>query len=453
MAVRALWPDHMRRGAISLPAFLILLFFGLSLLLPHGVGFQHPFGLPNIDLPRLAVLSLNLAALSLVVQFRRQLACFLEPAPPIQWLLILIGVWQFIAAAFSSSPKGAFLWAFGNWLTLWGLAFVIIAAGQSRDYWGALVAILKIVVLIVMIWATLEWVTQERIITYRNTWSEDVLQNSLELKRLYRLSVGPYPNNHYLVLILCSLGGFVLGSRRGYLLKSSLLVAAVASTGAAAGFAAFFVMLVANLFLGKRLAAAWPLFLFVALMATIAVTDLTPYAFLTSGIDSATHTPLTLDDRGTSAPIHPGSLQARLMNTWSVFLQTLQHPLFGFGPGAVGDMARVHTSLQSSTDLGSLFLHIAESGLTVGFALLAALGISLVRGYRSRAPEPRAAALGLAGFVIVSMSSPVTYFWGLAFVLCGVIGFYSGSGIEGRGENTPSKTGHIQTVFPHFIPK
>lgn len=448
---RKFWPDRMRGNAISLPAFLILIFFFLSLILPHGVGFQHPFGMPNIDLPRIMVLSLNLSSLLLFIKFRKQLACFIEPAPLVQWQLIFIGIWQFIAAAFSSSPRGALLWAFGNWLTLWGLAFAIIAAGQAKSYWDNLVALLKIVVLIAMVFAIFELVTQERLITYRNTWSSDVLQNSLELTRIYRLSVGPYPNNHYLVLILCALGGFVLGSQRGYLLKGGLLIAAVASTGVVAGFVAFFVMLVANLFLERRLAAVWPLFLFIALMATVAALSSTQYAFLTSGIDSSLHTSMQSGYGSAGerpAPIHPGSLVARLMNTWSVLTQTLLNPLFGFGPGAVGDIARVRTSLQSTTDLGSFFLHIAESGLPVGFALLATLGTSLVRGYRSRSPEARAAALGLTGFVIVSMSSPITYFWGLAFVLCGVIIFYSGSNIETRGGDVLAKEGNTQTVIP-----
>lgn len=450
MAVRAFLPDHMRRGAISLPAFLILLFFGLSLLLPHGVGFQHPFGLPNIDLPRIAVLSLNLAALLLVVQFRNQLTRFFEPAPLVQWLLIFIGVWQFIAAAFSSSPRGALLWAFGNWLTLWGLAFVTIAAGQSKGYWDTLAAILKIVVLIVMIWAALEWVTQGRIISYRNTWSWEMTQSSLELYRVYRLSVGPYPNNHYLSLILCTLGGFVLVSRRGSLLKSSLLVAAVASTGLVAGFVAFFGMLTANLLLERRLAAAWPLFLFLVFITTISIVDSHPYAFLTSGIHASFTQNLdtssmpsmdaSLIPNVSSTPIHRGSFIARLMNTWSVLEQVLQHPLFGFGPGAITDIAKVHTSLQCSTDLGSLFLHITESGLPIGFALLATLVVSLVRGYRSRAQESRAAALGLTGFVIITISSPVTYFWGLAFVLCGVISFYSRSGTKACGSDIAAET-------------
>ena len=45
----------------------ILCLLAAFLLLPHGIGFDHPFGLPSLDLPRLSVFLLNLVAFSILI--------------------------------------------------------------------------------------------------------------------------------------------------------------------------------------------------------------------------------------------------------------------------------------------------------------------------------------------------------------------------------------------------
>src|SRR5437867_4804685 len=228
---------------MSAQKIAVLFLLAAFLVLPHGIGFDHPFGLPSLDLPRLSALLLNLVALSIFIhQIRNAKELFL-PAPQVQVCLVLIGGWQVLAASASASPKGSLMWGLANWVMLWGLAFSVNAMSQFDGFSEQLIKLLKAVAIILALWALGEWVTQGRVVTFRNTWPGDVLLNSLELKRIYRLSIGPYPCNHYLGIVLCTLGGFLLMDRRRLLL-GFLLLGGVLSTGFVAGFVAFAIMLI-----------------------------------------------------------------------------------------------------------------------------------------------------------------------------------------------------------------
>ena len=105
----------------------------LVFLLPHGIGLSSPFGLPNIDLPRLAVLGFHAIALSaLVINPPRGL--FSGGMGLVRAVLLFIGSWQFLAALFSATVSGSIIWAIGNWLNIWGLAFL---ATSFTFGWGA----------------------------------------------------------------------------------------------------------------------------------------------------------------------------------------------------------------------------------------------------------------------------------------------------------------------------
>ena len=223
----------------------ILCLLAAFLLLPHGIGFDHPFGLPSLDLPRLSVFLLNLVAFSILIihsTSSKRKRLFL-PAPQVQVCLVLIGAWQVLAALASAFPKAALMWALANWVMLWGLAFSVNAMSQFDGFSEHLINLLKAVAIILALWALGEWVTQGRVVTFRNTWPDDVLLNSLELKRIYRLSIGPYPCNHYLGVVLCTLGGFLLMDRR-WLLLGFLLLGGVLSTGFVTAFVGFTIMLI-----------------------------------------------------------------------------------------------------------------------------------------------------------------------------------------------------------------
>ena len=410
LAAEAL-PQAYAVRSLSVQNIAVLFLLTAFLVLPHGIGFDHPFGLPSLDLPRLSALLLNLVALSIFIHRIRNAKKLFLPAPQVQVCLVLIGAWQVLAALASATPKGSLIWALGNWVMLWGLAFSVNAMSQFDGFSEQLIKMLKAVAIILALWAWGEWVTQDRVVTFRNTFPPHVLANSLELNRMYRLSIGPYPCNHYLGILLCTLGGFLLMDRRRLLL-GSLLIGGVLSTGFVAGFVGFAIMLV--LFGG--LSRSWLAVIFLSVLLACTVTAITlgqptglqlpleaPYAYLLAGSDNM------------SSPI------MRIRNNEHMLHQALAHPILGFGPGAVGDPARVPSALEFWTDTGGIIVHIVESGYIVGVVMIFILCMSIWKGIRSRDSISQGGALGLIGFAFTQLSTPIAFFWGIAFIICGLI--------------------------------
>ena len=402
-----------KRDGIGLPLQQIPILFLLAafLLLPHGMGFDHPFGLPSLDLPRLAVLLFYPFAFFAFIQNIRRSKQILMPAPGVQVCLVFVACWQVLSALLSASPKGALLWAVANLVMLWGLAFFINAMGQFNDFSWHLVSLLKVtgVVLTLLAWG--EWVTQGRIFPFRNTWPDDVVWNTLNLERIYRLSIGPYPDNHYLGVALCILSGFLLIDRRRLFL-GFLLIGGVLSTGFVTGFVALTMVLIGFLYLSRSKDATILLMVFLISAGTV-ISLGQPRA----GVSSA-HTPYAHILSGSD---HRGSTVSRIENTISVLQQALTHSVFGFGTGAVADPARVPSELKIWSDIGGLTIHIVESGYIVGALLIVVLCLSIWRGMRSGDSVSQGGALGLIGFTITQLATPVIYFWGIALIICGLI--------------------------------
>src|SRR5437773_294022 len=85
--------------------------FCCAVLLPQGVGFKLAPALPNIDLPRLAMLAL----LGLFVfQAPKIRFTIFNNAPRTLTMLLALAAWQFLCAFVSASPKWSAIWAIGN---------------------------------------------------------------------------------------------------------------------------------------------------------------------------------------------------------------------------------------------------------------------------------------------------------------------------------------------------
>jgi hypothetical protein len=339
-------------------------------------------------------------------------------------VLLFIGSWQFLAALFSATVSGSIIWAIGNWLNIWGLAFLATSQrsfGENRDQWTKLFFIIGIVL---VLWGLGEGLLQQRFITVRNTWPLDMQDHSARLRRLYLLAVGPYPNNHHLGIALCAFSGFLLRGSNYKVVIGVGLACAMLASGFVAGWLAFVLILLLNLVFsaGRRTIGAWlPLALFLGgliLIWRIGIPNgdigSTDWAFLVnSGADNR------------------GSFDARWRGLVSAFDQFLLHPLMGFGPGAIADVKRVPTTLVLSTDLGSAFAFFVECGLPVGLLVLALVSLAIVVGLGSRDEQAISAALGLTGIVVTGLSSPASYFWGLAFVMCALIFRARGARVKG----------------------
>lgn len=396
----------------SLERYQIAL-LALVFLLPHGIGFSHPFGLPNIDLPRLALFGFHAFALrALYLNAPQDL--FSGSIGRARAALLFMGFWQFLAALFSVAVGGSFISAIANWLNIFGLAFLVISQRffcEKRDQWAN---IFLTIGLILTLWALGEALLQERFITHRNTWSADMLDYSVRLRRLYLLAIGPYPNNQYLGIALCAFSGFLLRSSRYKIVIGIGLSVGLLSTAFVAGWLAFMLILLLNLSFSadrKNIGEWLPLVVFLgglALIWRVGIPDGnvidTDWAFL--GNDDA-------DNRGSFAARWRGLVYASS--------QILSHPLMGFGPGAIGDIKRVPTTLVLSTDLGSWPVFFIESGLPVGILVFVLVSVAIVTGLRSRDELAISSALGLTGIAVTGLSSPVSYFWGLAFVMCGAV--------------------------------
>lgn len=420
----------------------VLVCFALILLAPHGVGISHPFGLPNIDLPRISFLILFLAASTVIwktglVAPRSRAVRFLQVG------LLICGLWQFVAAAAAQTPTGSLLWAAGNWFIIWGFALAVVSQPDFQRHPERLTSILFYVGLILAIWGTGEWLTQERLITNRNAWSPDVVGQLQSLSRLYRLSFGPYPDNHYLGIALCASSGFLLVGSRARTWIGVALSLAVLSTVFRAAWIAFFIILLTNFIRSKeRLQVkTWlPILVFAGGAAIlfnngILTGDLTNSGNSTYSENNA-HSRIVASSNDVAHPgnredllscnpdggLNPAHLRTRAIAIFCSMSQVIDHASMGFGPGVRKDIRRVQSDLKMpATDLGAIFEVFVESGLGVGLWLVGILSWSVIVGIRSNDEMARSAGLGLLGIFICALSSPTTYFLGLALVLAGLI--------------------------------
>lgn len=400
----------------------MLILFGASVLLPQGVGFNLPAGLPNLDLPRLAVIGalvLFLGRLAMTGRFdtngaRRTIV-----------LMTVFAIWQTVSASQSESARGAMMWAFGNILTMTGLAVATVSIAGGRVHRERGRKILTTIALMLAVWSVYELITQTKVFPTRNLWSgSEGVRFSTTLRRLIPgsavtlpyMSIGPYALNLALGSALCALGGFLL-IRKGkgqnvYKAHLLLFVLGVVATQSRAAIGGMVVMLVINaLWMGgrreRRVTFAMALVMILGLLWMGG-------ARLRLAFDRAWMDAL----EGTASQSSFGTrweglqLLAQQVDTWW---------LFGFGPGSLFDADRVRTGVAVMGDPGSYFAFFAESGLVVGVVLTIVVARSIRQGFHSQRPEARAGALGLTGFWITSLSSLTPWVWPVAVTLAGLV--------------------------------
>lgn len=415
------------------------------LLLPHGVGIKPPLELPKLDLPRLSMLAmLGTAAIYLILRPAR-LALF-RVAPRTMTLLAFIAIWQLVSAVMMGRGLWSYYWVIGSFIGFWGFATAFLLLAGQPEYRPMVVRALVIAVVLLVLWSVLEFVTQEKLVYYRNLYAADPtsrywprLRRAGELGTFPIMSFGPYSLPHILAAVLCALGGFMIVGpiKRGalwYFVGSLLLTIAILSTQNRVGIIAFAGLTAAGLYLQKtwrsRFATACGgvlgLLLFVALFGGV---DNFKTVFLYQ-VDAKVSVTDIYKKAGNVGEGNVGgetlaSAQGRLAGVAIFFSQADKWWLFGQGPGSAFNNERVPTGIAVIGDMGSFFMFMAESGLPVGIALTIIMACSLRQGLRSEDWAVRSAALGVGSFWLFSLAGVGLYGWTICLVLAGLVEAWS----------------------------
>lgn len=426
-------------GAVMATVFLVG-----TLLLPQGVGIRLPPELPKLDLPRLCMLALLGTASMYLIFHPRRLALF-QVAPRTMALLAFIAIWQLVSALMAGKGLWSYYWVFGSIIAFWGFAIAFLLLAGHPECRPMVVRALVMVVVLLALWSALEFVTQDKLVDYRNLYAADpTTQYRSSIRRAGDqgffpiMSLGPYSLHHILAGVLCALGGFLIMGpiKRGalwYFMGSLLLTFAIFSTQSRTGIIAFAALMAAGLYLQKawrsRLATACGgvlgLILFVSLFGGV---DDFKTAFLNqTNAKSAT---TDLFDKARLAPRYEpsaevASVQGRLAGLGMLFYQADKWWLFGQGPGSSFNAERITSGVIPYADIGSFFMFMEESGLPVGFALTIIMAFSLRQGLRSKDWAVRSAALGVGSFWLFSMAGVGLWGWTILLVLAGLIEAWS----------------------------
>lgn len=403
-----------------------LILFVLSILLPQGVGFRLPGGLPNLDLPRLAVLVL------LGLFFLKGLSSgriSINGAPRTLTLLFLLSVWQFISALVAESPSEAMIWAVGNTCNFWLFAFAIISLAGHKIKHHQVAKAFATAGIILAVWSIVELITQKKIFALRNIWAESELQLfSTTLRRVYPslgielplMSIGPFATNHALSGALCALGGFLifyqckLGKRCW--ITTVIFILAIMATQSRTGIIAATLMILISIIWDKSGMKRFLPLIIVTAMFLIAIVwldleQIIAYSFRFS------------DFTGEKESV--GTVAARAFGLQLLFEQIDKWWLFGAGPGSLFDSDRVISSIKIYSDPGSFFAFFVESGLPAGLMLSWLILTSIVDGIRSADLFTRAATIGIIGFSVTALVSLNPFGWGITLVLAGMVESWS----------------------------
>lgn len=442
-------PSSRNYGAVIAIAFLVG-----TLLLPHGVGIRLPLELPKLDLPRLCMLAMVVTAGMYLILHPRRFALF-KVAPRTMALLAFIAIWQLVSALTAGKGLWSYYWVFGSIIAFWGFATAfLLLAGHPESRPRVIRALVAVAVLLAL-WSVLEFVTQEKLVAYRNLYAADPaarywprLHRAGEFGDFPFMSFGPYSLHHNLAAVLCALSGFLImgpikRAALWYFVGSLLLTVAIFSTQSRTGVVAFAALVMAGLYLQKawrsRLATACGgvlgLILFVSLFGGV---DAFKTVFLHQ--TDAKSTAVSLFNNAYLAPqrelgehqapkYEPGedvaSAQGRLVGLAMFFYQAEKWWLFGQGPGSSFNAERIASDVIPYADIGSFFMFMEESGLPIGFALSIIIAFSLRQGLRSEDWAVRSAALGVGSFWLFSMAGVGLYGWTVLLVLAGLIEAWS----------------------------
>ena len=359
-----------------------------------------------MDLPRVAILGVLLLLATKSILTGR---FALRGARRTLTLLVGLAVWQVLSAITADARGGALTWAVGNILTMWGFAIAVTSLTGGADQRARVARVLVLLATILALWSIGELVTQHKLFPTRNLFIESGQRFSTTLRRLIPgsrgiilpyMSIGPFASSLSFAGVLCALGGFLLvateKARRSTIrLRVAMFVAAVMATQSRVGVLAAAAMLAGTTLWGRSRERRWTLPVAATMVATILMLGgsqlrlafQTAYSGVVAGEESR------------------GSLGRRLRNLEAMRDDFGEWWLLGFGPGSLFDADRVASSVQLFTDPGSLFAFFLESGMPAGLMLTVLVVTSIRTGSRSQIAEARAAAIGLLGFSITTLSS------------------------------------------------
>lgn len=420
-----------------------------ALLLPQGVGFKTSFDLPKIDLPRLSMLAMLIAAIFFI--FRSRHVSAFQIAPRTLMLLTFVAGWQVLSAVMTNAGIWPYYWAFGNFVAFWGFAVAFIVLAGHREFRSLVVPTLITLGVVVALWAAAEFISQEKLIAYRNLYDGDHGSRgfSYEMRRQILgvggfpyMSLGPYFIHHTLAAVLCALGGFlVLGSDKRkslwFFLGTSLLTFAIFSTQSRAGIMAYIAMLTIGLCLhetwhGRLMivsGAAIGLLLFIPLFGGVDNFSMAFFYNTRSDLGildiynkiQAIGIPNLLHEHSIAA----GTAEGRLAGLMMLLSQVDQWWLYGTGPGSLLNQERIASQLVVYSDQGSFIWISVESGLPVGIALTVGMIACLHKGLRYPDWQVKAAALGLGSFWLFTLIQIGLQSWTIGMVLMGLVEAWS----------------------------
>jgi len=351
-------PSYIQMTNISWSKLALAMFL-LTILLPQGVGIEHPWGLPNIDLPRIAAILLFMMFFAYLMIHRPHPAKLFSAAPGTQLLLVVVIAILFLSALFSESPNASLLWAAGDTIQVFGLAFVVIFfAGLGEHSKSDIMWAIIIVGSVLALCAAVELLIQGPLIKIRNCWDPDVWNLFSHLKRFFHIPNGPYGNGQNLVAALCLFGGNMLLGREQrpvylQLMLGTLIVIAILGMQSIAGLVACLVMIAIAFELSTGVIRWWPVILLAAITGIV---------LLFFSVSSTHGNHLFWEQMIDYIIEGRGSLPYRLYSDIGLFQNLFAHQwLLGFGPGSLTDMARVHTPVyhggwETRTDPGSFFM-------------------------------------------------------------------------------------------------
>lgn len=416
-----------------------------ALLLPQGVGIRLPFEFPKLDLPRLSMLALLGTAIVYLILSPQRFTAF-RVAPRTMTLLVFIAAWQLISALMVGHGLWSYYWALGNIVAFWGFAVAFLLLAGHREYRSMITRIFIVIAVVIALWSVLEFVTQAKLVTYRNLYADDPTARGFSylMRRQIAgagefpyMSLGPYFIHHTLAAVLCALGGFlIMGPNernvRWHFMGSLLLTFAIFSTQSRSGILAFAAMTMVGLYLLKTWRSRFAvvgggvmgLVLFIPLFG--GVSDFAT-AFLHNVTSNASTTDIFTHLRSGLPNVHEevGTAEGRFAGVMMLFSQVDQWWLFGTGPGSMFNQERILPGIVSYSEQGSFIWFMVESGLPVGIALIIVMAASLRQGLCSVDWRSKSAALGLGGFWIFSLIHIGLQSWVIGMVLIGLIEAWS----------------------------
>ena len=159
----------------------------------------------------------------------------------------------------------SYYWALGNIVAFWGFAVAFLLLAGHREYRSMITHIFIVIAVVIALWSVLEFITQAKLVTYRNLYADDptargfsylMRRQIVGVGEFPYMSLGPYFIHHTLAAVLCALGGFlIMGPNerniRWHFMGSLLLTFAIFSTQSRSGIVAFAAMVMVGLYLLK----------------------------------------------------------------------------------------------------------------------------------------------------------------------------------------------------------